>query len=527
MLLQGYGDRSANRRRENKGLNRIVYCDAICIVSNKISMPKKEDAINHVLAESKYANLVPSAEQWLAAEKLSALLKSFQIATDFLQGEKYPTLGGVSRFTTTLLDGLQADEEEDNDSESPAKKPALTSEEADFDLLFGQKKDSEAEGQVQSDDHLQHLQDELDRYLKEAEINFRKDDPLLWWRSHETYFPTIAKLARKYLCIPASTASSERLFSTAKNILQKKRWRPWRILPERPIPKRRRPLYATDPEKKKASVRNSYKVDPEKKKASVRDSYKADPEKKKASRYQEDVEENRAAKRQKYEDNSAAIKASERNRYWNDPAVRLVKRAAERKRYRRGHRTTTTTQSYSLYEPKSHALMEYNGGLEKAILRDSELLSEVNDAFCKSHPLLAQKFVTRSARAAMNYERFFEEKSEDEVHPLPFSQPPPPPPLLDAVLPPYRPLPAAALPPPPAAAAAAAAAAELPSPPPAAAAELPPPPAAEAGAPPLPPPAPPPAPDTSAPTTTSPAAPLAAATTTHMAPMARTRPPRP
>ena len=41
-----------------------------------------------------------------------------------------------------------------------------------------------------------------------------------------------------------------------------------------------------------------------------------------------------------------AIKASERNRYWNDPAVRLAKRAAERKRYRRGHRTTTTTQRY-------------------------------------------------------------------------------------------------------------------------------------------------------------------------------------
>ena len=46
---------------------------------------------------------------------------------------------------------------------------------------------------------------------------------------------------------------------------------------------------------------------------------------------------------------------------------------------------------------KSHALMEYNGGLEKAILRDSELLSEV---FCKSHPLLAQKVVTRSAHCS-------------------------------------------------------------------------------------------------------------------------------
>eukprot|EP00731_Ephydatia_muelleri_P020112 Em0012g937a len=94
----------------------------------------------------------------------------------------------------------------------------------------------------------------------------------------------------------------------------------------------------------KAKARARYKADPERKKASVRDSYKADPEKKKASRYQEDLEENRAAKRQKYEDNSAAIKASERNLYWNDPAVRLAKRAAERKRYRRGHRTTTTTQ---------------------------------------------------------------------------------------------------------------------------------------------------------------------------------------
>eukprot|EP00731_Ephydatia_muelleri_P034720 Em0073g17a len=103
-----------------------------------------------------------------------------------------------------------------------------------------------------------------------------------------------------------------------------------------------RDSYKADPEKKKASVRDSYKADPEKKKASVRDSYNADIESKqsaKRQRYQEDVEENRAAKRQKYEDNSAAIKASERNRYWNDPAVRLAKRAAERKRYRRGHRT--------------------------------------------------------------------------------------------------------------------------------------------------------------------------------------------
>ena len=62
--------------------------------------------------------------------------------------------------------------------------------------------------------------------------------------------------------------------------------------------------------------------------------------------------------RKKYENNSAAIKASERSWYWNDPdAVQLakhmpyqthpdLKRAAEKTRYRRGIRTTTTTQRY-------------------------------------------------------------------------------------------------------------------------------------------------------------------------------------
>ena len=47
-------------------------------------------------------------------------------------------------------------------------------------------------------------------------------------------------------------------------------------------PTRRRGIssYKADPEKKKASVRDSYKADPEKKKAPVRDSYNADIESK-------------------------------------------------------------------------------------------------------------------------------------------------------------------------------------------------------------------------------------------------------
>ncbi|KAL5476042.1 hypothetical protein EMCRGX_G025944 [Ephydatia muelleri] len=181
-----------------------------------------------------------------------------------------------------------------------------------------------------------------------------------------------------------------------------------------------RERYKADPEKKKASVRESYKADPEKKKASVRESYIANIEPKRAAkrqRYGEDLEENRAAKRQRYGEDLEENRAVKRQRYQesveeNRAAKRRIYRgnsatikAARMSRYWKGRRTTTTTttttQSYSLFEPNSRTLAEYGVSLEKAILRDSELLSDVNNAFCNSHPLLAQKVVTRSARAAV------------------------------------------------------------------------------------------------------------------------------
>ena len=38
---------------------------------------------------------------------------------------------------------------------------------------------------------------------------------LLWWRGHQHRYPNLAKLARRYLCVPATSAPSERVFSNA------------------------------------------------------------------------------------------------------------------------------------------------------------------------------------------------------------------------------------------------------------------------------------------------------------------------
>lgn len=47
-------------------------------------------------------------------------------------------------------------------------------------------------------------------------------DPLIWWKANEHRFPQMSKLARRYLCIPATSVASERVFSTSGNIVNAK-----------------------------------------------------------------------------------------------------------------------------------------------------------------------------------------------------------------------------------------------------------------------------------------------------------------
>ena len=48
-------------------------------------------------------------------------------------------------------------------------------------------------------------------------------DVLLWWKVHEGNLPNLAKLAKRILAIPCSSAKSERVFSTGGNIVTAKR----------------------------------------------------------------------------------------------------------------------------------------------------------------------------------------------------------------------------------------------------------------------------------------------------------------
>ncbi len=77
----------------------------------------------------------------------------------------------------------------------------------------------------EEDEHLeqvmspqQKFHDELQKYKAETKLDF-EEDALLWWKLNCSKYSVLSLLAQKYLCICATSASSERVFSTAGNVL--------------------------------------------------------------------------------------------------------------------------------------------------------------------------------------------------------------------------------------------------------------------------------------------------------------------
>ena len=64
----------------------------------------------------------------------------------------------------------------------------------------------------------QDVEAELNSYLLAPEVD-GETNPLAWWKTHCTLYPRVSFLAKRYLCIPATSSPSERAFSTSGNIV--------------------------------------------------------------------------------------------------------------------------------------------------------------------------------------------------------------------------------------------------------------------------------------------------------------------
>lgn len=67
--------------------------------------------------------------------------------------------------------------------------------------------------------------EELERFLNEGRCLKLHDDVFEWWHKNKFVFPCLHKLAMQHLIVPATSADSERVFSTTGNVLSARRSR--------------------------------------------------------------------------------------------------------------------------------------------------------------------------------------------------------------------------------------------------------------------------------------------------------------
>ncbi|XP_028414074.1 zinc finger BED domain-containing protein 1-like [Dendronephthya gigantea] len=138
----------------------------------------------------------------------------------------------LEEVKSELIDEIVANEptvvpeETLQETPSPAKKQRTMT----LASFLGNIKPNTVEQQRNSERETprQKSRKEIDSYLSTSSLDLISEsgvetEPLAWWRDHCRDFPLLAKRARKYLCIQASSSPSERLFSKAGQVITPQR----------------------------------------------------------------------------------------------------------------------------------------------------------------------------------------------------------------------------------------------------------------------------------------------------------------
>ncbi|KAK1898959.1 Zinc finger BED domain containing protein 1 [Dissostichus eleginoides] len=110
-------------------------------------------------------------------------------------------------------------EEETPDGPSAPKRKASSS--SLLVSLLG-RSFTDTEGTAEPKTPYASAEEEMERYCKASSLPLT-EDPLNWWRVHEITFPLLSRVSKRYLCIPGTSVSAERVFSTAGDVVTAKR----------------------------------------------------------------------------------------------------------------------------------------------------------------------------------------------------------------------------------------------------------------------------------------------------------------
>ncbi|XP_047139289.1 zinc finger BED domain-containing protein 4-like [Hydra vulgaris] len=184
---------------------------------------EQQQVVCAVLAEDrKKWHLMPKDSDITVLETVKAVLEPLSPFTDALSGEKHTTLSSVLPLLWKRFECL-SHEQSDSALAKEMKEKIHEYLQHRYDD-YGEKKEkgvppSSSQAPLSASDK---INGEFLVYDQMPEVS-AEDDPLIWWKTNMGTLPQLSEFARKYLCIAASSCSSERVFSTAGYIVSPRR----------------------------------------------------------------------------------------------------------------------------------------------------------------------------------------------------------------------------------------------------------------------------------------------------------------
>ncbi|XDV17019.1 hypothetical protein PO909_016474 [Leuciscus waleckii] len=230
---------------------------------------EQQKALSQILlADRKTRHLVPQWQDTDVLESVSKALKPLQEFTDILSGEDYVSVSYLKPVLHLFNTKILAVNDEDSDLTNTIKSKILEYINKNYDdedtqelldmasfldprfktnyiavdklpnikaKVMSDMKEVSQEQKTTTKKSLgsffktvsamptslqleEAIASEMNSYLLTPSID-SEEDPLQWWKLHQINFPRLSKLAKKYLCFPATSSPSERVFSTGGNVV--------------------------------------------------------------------------------------------------------------------------------------------------------------------------------------------------------------------------------------------------------------------------------------------------------------------
>ncbi|XP_054592246.2 E3 SUMO-protein ligase ZBED1-like [Nothobranchius furzeri] len=126
-------------------------------------------------------------------------------------------VGGMEEEASNQDEVDEMEEEEENNPPAPNPKQSSA-----LESLLGEAYIPREERGHAKKTLAEVAEDEIKRYRARRPAGLQ-DNPLVWWRENEKEYPLLARMAKRYLCVPGTSVASERVFSTAGDIITAKR----------------------------------------------------------------------------------------------------------------------------------------------------------------------------------------------------------------------------------------------------------------------------------------------------------------